>query len=114
VSSAVKHFCSAGDHPPQEVSSDAQPFPPRTSALDRRHFLSQATGALGSVALASLLADDRWCRADESGGPIRPTILPQAPLRARAPHFAPKAKRVLMIFCSGALSHVDTWDYKPN
>jgi hypothetical protein len=88
-------------------------FPPRTSAVDRRHFLSQATGALGSVALASLLADDRWCRASETGGPIRPTILPQAPLRARPPHFAPKAKRVLMIFCSGALSHVDTWDYKP-
>ena len=23
------------------------------------------------------------------------------------------AKQVLLIFCSGALSHVDTWDYKP-
>ena len=29
------------------------------------------------------------------------------------PHFTPKAKRVLMIFCSGALSHVDTFDWKP-
>ncbi|HTU27407.1 MAG TPA: DUF1501 domain-containing protein [Pirellulales bacterium] len=80
--------------------------------MDRRHFLSQASGALGSVALASLLADDRWCRADDSS-PIRPTILPQAPLRARGPHFTPKAKRVLMIFCSGALSHIDSFDYKP-
>ena len=26
---------------------------------------------------------------------------------------APRAKRVLMIFCSGACSHLDTWDYKP-
>ena len=42
-------------------------FPPRTSAVDRRHFLSQATGALGSVALASLLAGDRWCRARRAG-----------------------------------------------
>ena len=25
----------------------------------------------------------------------------------------PKAKRVLVIFCSGALSHIDALDYKP-
>jgi hypothetical protein len=29
------------------------------------------------------------------------------------PHHPAKAKRVLMVFCSGALSHVDTFDYKP-
>lgn len=33
---------------------------------------------------------------------------------ARAqPHHAPKAKRVIQIFCSGGLSHLDTFDYKP-
>ena len=42
--------------------------------------------------------------------PCARKILPQAPLAAREPHFAPKAKRVLMIFCSGACSHLDTWD----
>ena len=26
---------------------------------------------------------------------------------------APRAKAVIQIFCSGGLSHVDTWDYKP-
>jgi len=40
-------------------------------------------------------------------------VRPDDPLAPRAPHFAPKAKRVLTIFCSGALSHVDTFDYKP-
>jgi hypothetical protein len=59
--------------------------------LDRRDFLG-----LGGIALASLLADE--ARADSS---LKP------------PHFAPKAKRVLMVFCSGAVSHVDTFDYKP-
>src|SRR5580704_11179591 len=88
------------------------PHPLRDGLIDRRHFLSHSTGALGSVALASLLAGENWLRADEAA-PIRPVILPEAPLRARAPHFEPKAKRVLMIFCSGALSHVDSWDYKP-
>ena len=28
-------------------------------------------------------------------------------------HFPAKAKRVIQIFCSGGLSHVDTFDYKP-
>jgi hypothetical protein len=44
---------------------------------------------------------------------VRPDIRPDAPLAARKPHFAPKAKRVLTVFCSGAVSHVDTFDHKP-
>lgn len=28
-------------------------------------------------------------------------------------HFEPKAQRVLQIFCPGAASHIDLWDYKP-
>lgn len=28
-------------------------------------------------------------------------------------HFQPKAQRVLQIFCPGAASHIDLWDYKP-
>ncbi len=83
------------------------------SVTGRRHFLAQLSGGLGSVALASLLAHDRLLRGDDAHGPIRPQILPPAPLAARPAHFAPKAKRVLMIFCSGACSQLDTWDYKP-
>ncbi len=42
------------------------------------------------------------------------TMLPRGGLgAARAPHFKPKAKRVLQIFCPGAASHIDLWDYKP-
>ncbi|MGL4553901.1 MAG: DUF1501 domain-containing protein, partial [Gemmataceae bacterium] len=70
--------------------------------IDRRFFLSNG---LAGIAAASLLAEER--------GPIRPAIDPTAPLAPRPPHFEPKAKRVLMIFCSGGVSHVDTWDHKP-
>jgi hypothetical protein len=75
--------------------------------VNRRAFL-QTGGSLGSIALLKLL--------DEGGllaEPIRPSIRPEAPLAPRAPHFEAKAKRVLMIFCSGAVSHVDTFDFKP-
>lgn len=34
-------------------------------------------------------------------------------LRGGAPHFAPKAKRIIQIFCPGGVSHLDTFDYKP-
>src|SRR5437868_6012280 len=76
--------------------------------LDRRAFLQTAAGGLGSIALVHLFAQ-RGLLAD----PIRPRIRPEAPLAPRTPHFAAKAKRVLQIFCSGAVSHVDTFDYKP-
>ncbi len=29
------------------------------------------------------------------------------------PHFTPKAKRILQVFCVGGMSHLDTFDYKP-
>ncbi len=35
------------------------------------------------------------------------------PLVPRAPHFAPKAKRVIFLYMSGGVSHVDSWDPKP-
>ncbi len=35
------------------------------------------------------------------------------PLAPRAPHFAPKAKRVIHLFLNGAPSQVDSFDYKP-
>ena len=33
--------------------------------------------------------------------------------RAMLPHHSPKAQAVIQIFCPGGLSHVDTWDYRP-
>src|SRR3954451_10861565 len=65
----------------------------------RRGFLGDVTTALAGVGLSTLLARDRpgaeW-----------------APGRALT-HFAPKAKRVLQIFCPGAASHIDLWEHKP-
>ncbi len=74
--------------------------------LSRRNFLRWGGTGLGGIALSSLLAE-------ESKSPIRPIIDPSHPYAPRAPHFPPRAKRVVLIFCSGALSHVDTFDYKP-
>jgi hypothetical protein len=74
------------------------------SLLDRRSFLGHLGSGLAGVALRKLLADE---------GPIRPNIARAAPLAPRPPHFAPRAKRVVMIFCTGACSHIDTWDHKP-
>ncbi len=81
--------------------------------LDRRQFLACAGTGLGGIALAALLADQGLLAAEKDRSPIRPVVRPDNPLGARPPHFTPKAKRVLLLFCSGACSHVDTWDYKP-
>jgi hypothetical protein len=75
--------------------------------LDRRHFLGHLGSGLGGIALLHLLAEEA-----HAAKPIRPKYSPEAPLAAREPHFAAKAKRVLHIFCSGACSHLDTFDYK--
>ncbi len=82
--------------------------------LDRRRFLQSAAGGIGGVALAYLLGNERLLAADAMRPvPIRPVIRPEAPLAERPSHFAPKAKQVLVMFCTGAVSHVDTFDYKP-
>src|SRR5258708_4537091 len=88
------------------------PSPMGRHLLDRRVFLADAATGLGGIALAALLAEKGLLRAADSG-PIRPVIKPEAPLAPRPPHFTAKAKRVLVIFCSGAVSHLDTFDYKP-
>jgi hypothetical protein len=80
--------------------------------LHRRAFLDSAGCGLSAVALSSLLHGSRLL-ADDSQAPIRPEIDPAAPYAPRKSHFAPKANRVLVIFVSGAISHVDTFDYKP-
>ncbi len=76
--------------------------------LDRRGFLSRGFDGLAGIAVASLLAG----KADAAGGG-RPGIEADRPYAPRAPHYPPKARNVLVVFCPGALSHVDTFDYKP-
>jgi hypothetical protein len=72
---------------------------------------------LGGIALTQLLAQDGLLASDAqtvSGkAPIRPNIDPDNPYLPRSPHFPSEAKQVLVIYCPGAVSHVDTFDYKP-
>ena len=86
--------------------------------LDRRNFLRNTAGTLGGLGLAQLLAKDGYGAAGDpaqfSGkAPIRPDIDPDNPYHPRGAHFDAAAKQVLVIYCPGAVSHVDTFDYKP-
>ena len=86
--------------------------------LDRRNFLKNTAGSLGGLGLAQLLAGDGYSAdnpTEFSGkSPIRPSIDPDNPYLPRQGHFDVPAKKVLVIFCPGAVSHVDTFDYKPD
>ena len=86
--------------------------------LDRRKFLKDTASLMGSFSLMSLLQNDGLLGSDVAGQssdktPIRPIIDPKNPYAAREPHFDASAKKLLIIFCAGAVSHIDTFDYKP-
>ncbi len=78
--------------------------------LDRRRFLGQMGTGLGSIALACLLMEEAQA-ARLANDPT--TQQPNNPLSARPSHFPAKAKRVIQIFCPGAVSQLDTFEYKP-
>ena len=69
-------------------------------SLNRRLFLGRSASALGSVALGSLFANDSRAASSAGGLP-------------GFPNFAPKAKRVIYLFQSGAPSQMDLFDPKP-
>ncbi|HZQ46002.1 MAG TPA: DUF1501 domain-containing protein [Verrucomicrobiae bacterium] len=75
--------------------------------LTRRHFFRDCGVGLGAIALASLLND----RSLLAATPAAPKITD--PLAPKAPHFTPKAKRVIYLFMAGAPSQLDMFDYKP-
>ena len=85
--------------------------------LNRRSFLGTAGLSTAGLALASLLSTDGLLAEDAatvSGlRPQRPEIDPNNPYLPRKPHFEAAAKQVLVIYLPGAVSHVDTFDYKP-
>ena len=93
------------------------PQPLTAPSMNRRRVLAGVSGGLASIAFHSLLsesstADDRNTSPEKSDAG-RLTIDPAKPYEPRAPHFAAKAKNVIVVFCSGAISHVDTFDFKP-
>jgi hypothetical protein len=71
--------------------------------LNRRTFLARSGLGLGSMALGALF------QRDAAAAPGGREMASQGP----APHFAPKARRVIYLFQSGAPSQMDLFDYKP-
>src|SRR5689334_18298388 len=76
--------------------------------LARRRFLVGGLCGAGAVALASLL-EQGGVRAVESSNPSAK----HGPTLPRAPHFAPKAKRIIYIYLEGGPSQMDLFDPKP-
>lgn len=80
--------------------------------LDRRRFLADTCSGLSAIALASLLQEEKLL-ASENPPRYEPAIDASRPHAPRSAPQAAKARQVLVIFCSGALSHMDTFDWKP-
>ena len=74
------------------------PFVLNHQRVTRRQFFGRSAAGLGSVALASLMQEEA-----QAGLPGLPGL----------PHFAPRAKRVVVLWQGGAPSHVDLFDPKP-
>ncbi len=77
----------------------------------RRQLLIDSANGLGGIALASILQQQGLLASEKK--PLRPNIDSSQPFGSRESHFPARAKNVLMIFCSGACSQLDTFDYKP-
>jgi hypothetical protein len=67
--------------------------------LTRRDLLKSVSAGFGWLAFAGLSA--------QAAAPY------QSPLLPRAPHFTPRARRVIFLAMQGGPSHLDTFDYKP-
>src|SRR5436309_112893 len=67
--------------------------------ISRRQALKTTAGGFGYLALAGLL-----------GAQARRTT--PGPLAPRQPHFPVKAKRIIFLFMEGAMSQMDTFEYK--
>jgi hypothetical protein len=71
------------------------------SSLSRRQLLRCTAGGIGSLALAGLLADEAAAAA--AGGPLVP----------KPGHHPARAKSVIFLYMTGGVSHVESFDYKP-
>ncbi len=78
--------------------------------ITRRHFFGRSARGLGTIALASLLNRNLFAAGNKAAKaaagnpfPSHGTINPL--------HFAPKAKRVIYLFQSGAPSQLDLYDW---
>src|SRR5438105_3404104 len=72
-------------------------------SLTRRAFLFRSTTGLGALALGTLLKEDL----------LGANAAPSAGGAVKSLHFAPRAKRVIYLFMSGAPSQIELFDHKP-
>ena len=84
----------------------AASYPEPSIERSRRDFLSRSGMGFAMLGLSGVLADSEPLRAAQPSREIRP-------LAPQAPHFAPRAKRIIHIFLNGGPSQVDTFDPKP-
>ena len=75
---------------------------PLEKLFTRRRFLELSSSGIGAAALAT--------RQKHDHRPHDPNTIGREP---GLPHFAPKAKRIIYLFQSGAPSQHELWDYKP-
>lgn len=71
--------------------------------ISRRSLLRHSGAGFGAVALAGILGKNA-----RSQQPSQTSLL-----QSKQPHFAAKAKRIIFVFLEGAMSSLDTWEYKP-
>ena len=77
---------------------------PENMSFGRRHCLAQLSTFAGGAALTSLLRGNAAAKADADPGNDD---------QSGGLHFAPRARRMISLFQSGAPSHLDLFDYKP-
>jgi hypothetical protein len=88
---------------PESSKSSRSLDPSPSREFDRRGFLARSS--LGTIALLSLL--QRELRSESS------KLDHGARGSSTLPHAKPRAKQVLQIFAAGGVSHIDTFQYKP-
>jgi hypothetical protein len=81
------------------------PISEHLGLLTRRHFFARTSAGLGPIALAALLGDEL----------LAADVQPRSHGAGVGgfPNFAPRARRVIYLFQSGAPSQVDLFDEKP-
>jgi hypothetical protein len=82
------------------------PSPHLPPGLSRRDLLTRLAGGFGAIGLSTVLADAGLLAAEASAAKNNP-------LAPKAPHYPPRAKRLIFLFMNGGPSHVDTFDPKP-
>ncbi|HJS08576.1 MAG TPA: DUF1501 domain-containing protein [Pirellulales bacterium] len=83
---------------------------PRCTGISRRTFLADTGMGITGLALGAMLARDGVARAAE---PADVHVESRGSAAVQGPHFTPRAKSVIWIFLCGGVSHMESFDVKP-